>query len=236
MLPSGNANGARTFVWATTVGSTIGPKPAGSVVHRCHRCAADLDELEPLPAGDVDRAVGDPALRVSVVDRYRSARRVPLDVERDRRRDPVGAAERIGRIVERRRVRLVADRPLLHRRVADVLRPERVRLDEQRIGTHRNVPLGDVQQRLPFGRQARPVPRQPAEQPVTRQQPDRRVGGPRREHPLLDRGAGVRPVVGPRERHVLADYGTRERPQRANHWHRLGRAVPQPAVDHRAVA
>ena len=53
--------------------------------------------------------------------------------------------------------------------------------------------------------QARPIPRVPAEQPMTGQQPDRRIGGPCREQPFLDGGAGVRSVVRPRERHVLAD-------------------------------
>ncbi len=155
---------------------------------------ADLDQFEPVPAGDVDRAVRDPALRVAVVDRYGLARRVPLDVERDRGRDPVCASERIGRIIECRGVRLVADRPLLHRRVADVLGPEGVRLDEQRIGADRNIPFGDVQQRFAVGREARPVPRVPAEQPMTGQQPDRRIGAstPRTTIPRRRRPRAVR--------------------------------------------
>ena len=156
MLPSGNANDVRTFVWATTVGSTTGPNPAGSDVHRCHRSAATSTSFEPVPPGNLDHAVRDSGLFVAVVDRYRFAGRVPLDVERDRGRDPVRPSERLGRIIERGGVRLVADRPLLHRRVADVFGPERVRLDEQRIGTDRYVPFGDVQQRLAVGRRGTP--------------------------------------------------------------------------------
>ena len=121
----------------------------------------------------------------------RLAGRVPLEVERNRARRPVGAAEGIVGVVERGGVRLVGDGPLLHRRVARVLGPQGVGLDEQRVGAHRHLPLGDVEQRFarrasaaqyharrPSSAMADTAPREPSAEPAG-------------EHPLLHGDAGV---------------------------------------------
>ena len=135
----------------------------------------NLGELEPIPTGDVDRTVRDPSLPRSR-RRSTSARRPRTTPHRTRWGSAFHtASERLCRIVERGGVRLVADRPLLHRLITDVLRPERVCLDEERIGSHRHVPFGHVQQRFAGDRQTSPVPRPPAEQPMTRHQADGRV-------------------------------------------------------------
>ena len=226
-LPSGNTNGARTPVWAVTSGSVSGPKPnpPDSDVQRCQRCAGTSTSSTRRFAEDLDRPVDHTDLFVAGIDRRpvaggferrRRRRRVPLEVERDRRRVAVGPTERLIGIVDRRGVGLVADRPLFHLGIAVVLGPQRLALDDERVGTHRHVEVGDVQERRPLRASAAQYQAVAPDDPMTGDQAEPSVGRPRREHPLLDRGAVVATVVPVaasfvrwfvvRRRHDQADY------------------------------
>ena len=136
--------------------------------------------------------------------------RIPLEIEGDRRRVAVGPSERLVGVVDRRRVGLVADRPLPHRIVAGVLGPQRFALHDERVGPHRHLEVGDVQQRSARPRERRPVPRGPTDDPMSRDHAEFGVCGPGGEHPFLDRSVGMAPLGGTGigdGLHDQADYG-----------------------------
>ncbi len=186
MLPSGNANGARTPVWATAAGSTSGPRPVDTsplVTQRCQRCAgisvssiagSPSTSIAPCTTPCCSYPTSTPTRSPGGSSGVGGAGGVPLEVEGHGGRVAVGAPERLVGIVERRRVRLVADRPLLERRDAVVLGPQRLALDDERVGPHRHVEVGDVQERSTDPRQRRPVPGDAADDPVARDQADLR--------------------------------------------------------------
>ena len=86
-----------------------------------------------------------------------------------------------------------------------VLGPQRLALDDERVGPHRHLEVGDVQERPTDPRQRRPVPGAAADDPVAREHAELAVGGPRREHPLLDRRVGMTGIF--EAGHDRADYG-----------------------------
>ena len=211
-LPSGNANGARTPAWARTSGSASGPNPVvpgvDSVVQRCHRWAGSRRTPGVARRGSRRRRAPHRPAR-SRHRRRPALRRVPAEWaarSRTTRRSnaigvgiAVGQPERIVGIVDCRGVRLVTDRPLRHRIVAGVLRPERLTLDDERVRSHGHREVGDVQQRATRSRQRRPVPRRSTDDPMPGDQPHRPIGDPRGEDPLLDRRVDVSAFIVPVE-------------------------------------
>ena len=120
-------------------------------------------------------------------------------------RSPYAAPEGLAGFVECGRVGLVADRPLLERGDAVVLRPQRLALHDERVGAQRHVEVGDVQERPTDSRQRRPVPGAAADDPMAREHADLAARGPRGEHPLLDRRVGMTGIF--EAGHDRADYG-----------------------------
>ena len=127
--------------------------------------------MECLAAAELDDAVDDSRLLVTVGHRSWWADGVPLEIPGQRGRHAVGTSDGVGGIIEGDRVRFVGDRPLFHRRVARVLGPQAGALDQQRVGTPRHVPVGDVEQRMTGARQGRPVPRLRLDDPIAGDQP-----------------------------------------------------------------
>lgn len=96
---------------------------------------------------EFDHPVHDTVLGVAVSHGGGVVGGVPLEVDGHRSRCPVGSTQRLIGVVERGADRLVADRPLPHRDLADVLRPELLPLDERPVGTRPDVEVDDVDQR-----------------------------------------------------------------------------------------
>jgi hypothetical protein len=109
----------------------------------------------------------------------------------------VGAMESLTGVVECGCIRLVADRPLLHRLDARMLCPECLRLDDHRIElADDHVPLPDVEQRPSAPGERGPIPRTAAEQTMAGDEPEIGLARPCREHPLLDGGVSMAAVHG----------------------------------------
>jgi putative sterol carrier protein len=154
--------------------------------------------------GELDAHVDLAILAVPVgtghhVDGAGLAGRVPLDVEGDRHRQAVGAAPRLGGVVEQHAVCLVAHAPLHERAVAVVPGPHLGRLHVQAVAQAGAVELLDVEVRLTFTHEARPVV-----EPATAEfEPDRDAGDPiigesarTPEPPGFHRGVGMAQLVG----------------------------------------
>jgi hypothetical protein len=138
---------------------------------------------------------------------------VPLQIERDRSGMSVRTSECVVRIVERRGMGLVADGPLGHRIEALVLSPQCFTFQDERVGADGNLVVGDVQQRAVGSGQRRPVPGRAPDDAVAGDDTEPCIGGPSREHPLLDDGQRVATIVqlaagSVRVGHHRADYAT----------------------------
>jgi hypothetical protein len=96
--------------------------------------------------------------RAPIIEPLGYAQCVPLHVGGDRGRRPVRPPERLVRIVERHGMALVADRPLCERIDAVVLGPHLGSLDDERIRSHGDVPLGEMEHRATRLHHCEPIP------------------------------------------------------------------------------
>jgi putative sterol carrier protein len=139
-------------------------------------------------------------LDVALGHLLRVARGVPLEIDSHRSWDAVPAAERLIRIVEGGPHRLVADRPLGERHLADVLGPELLTLHQTPIGSSAHLEIGDMNERSVGQDHRRPVPQPMSEQSMGADHPGLTIGFPDGEDPFVD-ATVVGALVGGGPRH-----------------------------------
>ena len=148
---------------------------------------------------ELDLGVDLSRLLIPVGDGFRFAARVPLHVERHRRRCAVRTAQRVSGVLQQHSVRLVAQAPLTERLVARMTGPHLRWLDLQTVSQASPVELLDVEVGPAGTNEPCPVVELTATQLQADEQAHRGVRGPAPPPPRLDGDIVVTEFVGIRE-------------------------------------